>query len=110
MSKKTIKEINQIIAKEKKDLASRKLIVEILDFWPLTIIVPAMLILILFGNIFGWGGQMYNTILYIGTFLMIGGFSLFLYFEMKERQLDREAFMNQQLTKSFNKAKEEEVK
>ena len=32
MSKKTIKEINQIIAKEKKDLASRKLIVEILDF------------------------------------------------------------------------------
>ena len=56
MSKKTIKEINQIIAKEKKDLASRKLIVEILDFWPLTIIVPVVLILILFGNIFGWGG------------------------------------------------------
>ena len=53
---------------------------------------------------------MYNTILYIGTFLMIGGFSLFLYFEMKERQLDREAFMNQQITKSFNKAKEEEMK
>ena len=55
-------------------------------------------------------GQMYNTILYIGTFLMIGGFSLFLYFEMKERQLDREAFKSQQLTKSFNKAKEEEMK
>jgi len=53
---------------------------------------------------------MYNIILYIGTFLMVSGFSLFLYSEMKERQLDREAFMNQQLTKSFNKAKEEEVK
>jgi hypothetical protein len=26
---------------------------------------------------------------------------------MRLRQLDREAFMNQQLTKSFNKAKEE---
>ena len=89
---------------------TKKLILEILDFWPMTIVVPAMLLLILFGNIFGWGGQMYNTILYIGTFLMVSGFSLFLYSEMKERQLDREAFMSQQLTKSFNKAKEEEMK
>ena len=53
---------------------------------------------------------MYNIILYIGTFLMVSGFGLFLYSEMKERQLDREAFMSQQLTNSFNKAKEEEMK
>ena len=53
---------------------------------------------------------MYNIILYIGLFLMVSWFSLFLYSEMKERQLDREAFMNQELTKSFNKAKEEEMK
>ena len=53
---------------------------------------------------------MYNIILYVGIFFMVSGFSLFLYSEMKERQLDREAFMNQQLTKSFNKAKEEEAK
>ena len=53
---------------------------------------------------------MYNIILYVGIFFMVSGFSLFLYSEMKERQLDREAFMIQQLTKSFNKAKEEEAK
>jgi hypothetical protein len=53
---------------------------------------------------------MYNIILYIGLFLIVGGFSLFLYSEMRLKQLDREAFMNQQLTKSFNKAKEEEAK
>ena len=53
---------------------------------------------------------MYNIILYVGIFFMVSGFSLFLYSEMKERQLDREAFMSQQLTKSFNKAKEEEAK
>ena len=54
--------------------------------------------------------MIYNIILYVGIFFMVSGFSLFLYSEMKERQLDREAFMNQQLTKSFNKAKEEEAK
>ncbi len=53
---------------------------------------------------------MYNIILYVGIFLIVGGFSLFLYSEMRLRQLDREAFMNQQLTNSFNKAKEEEAK
>jgi hypothetical protein len=35
---------------------TKRLILELLDFWPMTIVVPAMLILILFGNIFGWGG------------------------------------------------------
>jgi len=47
----------------------------------------------------------YNIVLYIGLFLIVGGFCLFLYSEMRLAQLDREEFKNQQLTKSFNKAK-----
>ena len=47
----------------------------------------------------------YNLILYIGLGLIVGGFCLFLYSEMRLRQLDREQFKNNQLTKSFNKAK-----
>tara|TARA_B110001454_G_scaffold213974_1_gene233060 strand:+ start:471 stop:590 length:120 start_codon:yes stop_codon:yes gene_type:complete len=35
---------------------TKKLILEILDFWPMTIVVPAMLIGILFGAALGWGG------------------------------------------------------
>jgi hypothetical protein len=35
---------------------TKKLILEILDFWPMTIVVPTMLILILFGAALGWGG------------------------------------------------------
>ena len=35
---------------------TKKLILEILDFWPMTIVEPAMLILILFGAALGWGG------------------------------------------------------
>ena len=35
---------------------TKKLILELLDFWPMTIVVPAMLILILFGAGLGWGG------------------------------------------------------
>ena len=35
---------------------TKKLILEILDFWPMTIVVPAMLILILFGAALGLGG------------------------------------------------------
>jgi|TARA_R100001443_G_scaffold2585_2_gene8501 hypothetical protein len=31
----------------------------------------------------------YNLILYIGTALIVGGFLLFLFCEMKERELDR---------------------
>ena len=50
---------------------------------------------------------MYNIILYVGLFLIVGGFSLFLYSEMRLRQLDREAFENERLTKSFNNAKGE---
>jgi len=47
----------------------------------------------------------YNIVLYIGLFLIIGGFCLFLYSEHRLRQLDIEQFKNEQLTKSFNKAK-----
>ena len=47
----------------------------------------------------------YNIVLYIGLGLIIGGFCLFLYSQMRLRQLDIEQFKNQQLTKSFNKAK-----
>ena len=47
----------------------------------------------------------YNLIMYIGLGLIIGVFCLFLYSEHKKRQLDIEEFKNQQLTKSFMKAK-----
>ena len=53
---------------------------------------------------------MYNILLYSGLFLIVGGFCLFLYSEMRSRQLDIEQWKNDQLTKSFNKAKEQEVK
>tara|TARA_B100000953_G_scaffold212842_1_gene175850 strand:- start:282 stop:401 length:120 start_codon:yes stop_codon:yes gene_type:complete len=35
---------------------TKKYIIEFLEFWPLSIVVPGMLILILFANVFGWGG------------------------------------------------------
>ena len=47
----------------------------------------------------------YNLVMWIGLGLIIGGFCLFLYSEHRLRQLDIEEFKNQQLTKSFNKAK-----
>ena len=47
----------------------------------------------------------YNIVLYIGLFFIIGGFCLFLYYQHRLRQLDIEEWKNQQLTKSFNKAK-----
>ena len=47
----------------------------------------------------------YNIVLYIGLFLIIGGFCLFLYSQMRLRQLDIAEWKNQQLTKSFNKEK-----
>ena len=50
----------------------------------------------------------YNIVLYIGLFLIVGGFCLFLYSEMRLAQLDREQWKNDELTKSFNKAKEME--
>jgi uncharacterized membrane protein len=50
----------------------------------------------------------YNLVVYIGLGLIVGGFCLFLYSQMRLRQLDIEQFKNNQLTKSFNKAKEME--
>jgi len=47
----------------------------------------------------------YNLILYIGLFLIISGFILFIISEIKLKQLDKELFRQQQLTKSFNKNK-----
>ena len=43
----------------------------------------------------------YNIVLYIGLFLMVGGFILFLVSEHFERQADIKLFRQQQLTKSF---------
>ena len=51
---------------------------------------------------------MYNIILYIGVFLMAFGFILFIVSEMDKRRIDRELFYQQQLTKSFEKAKRNE--
>jgi len=50
----------------------------------------------------------YNLVLYIGLALIVGGFCLFLYSQMRLRQLDREQWLNDQLLESFNKAKEME--
>ena len=52
---------------------------------------------------------MMNILLYVGLFLIVGGFCLFLYSQMRLRQLDLELFKNEQLTKSFNKAKQREL-
>ena len=43
----------------------------------------------------------YNLILYIGLFLIVGSFVVFLLNEMHKRKLDIELFKQQQLTKSF---------
>ena len=50
----------------------------------------------------------YNLVMYIGLGLIVGGFCLFLYSQHRLRQLDIEEWKNQQLTKSFNKAKKGE--
>ena len=52
----------------------------------------------------------YNIVLYIGLFLIVGGFCLFLYSQMRLRQLDREQWFSDQLTQSINQAKEIERK
>ena len=40
----------------------------------------------------------YNLILYVGLFLIVGGFSLFLYSEMKLREIDIQLFkLNQKI-------------
>ena len=41
----------------------------------------------------------YNIVLYIGLFLIVGGFSLFLYSEMKLREIDIQLFKLEQKIK-----------
>ena len=48
-----------------------------------------------------------EILLYSGMALIIGGFCLFLYSEMKLREIDRKMFLNEQLQKAFMEAKKE---
>ena len=48
-----------------------------------------------------------EILLYSGMVLLIGGFGLFLYSEIKLREIDRKMFLNEQLHKSFMEAKKE---
>ena len=47
----------------------------------------------------------YNLVLYIGIALIVFGFILFLVSEHLERQADIKLFRQEQLTKSFDRAK-----
>ena len=51
---------------------------------------------------------MFEILLYSGMALIIGGFALFLYSEMKLREIDRKMFLNEQLHKAFMEAKKQE--
>ena len=42
---------------------------------------------------------MYNLLLYFGIFFIVGGFSLFLYSEMKLREIDIQLFKHEQKIK-----------
>ena len=48
----------------------------------------------------------YNLILYIGTSLIVGGFLLFLFCEMKEREIDRKIAENQHFIDAILKTQE----
>ena len=50
---------------------------------------------------------MFEILLYSGMALIIGGFALFLYSEMKIREIDRKMFLNEQLHKAFMEAKKQ---
>ena len=52
----------------------------------------------------------YNLILYIGVGLIFVGFFLFLFSQMKIRQLDRQQWLSDQLAISFEKGKKEDAK
>ena len=47
----------------------------------------------------------YNLMLYIGLAFYVAIFFTFIVYQMHERKLDREQWLSNQLTKSFNKAK-----
>ena len=50
----------------------------------------------------------YNIVLYIGIALIMGGFILFLIASHFERQAEIKLFKQEQLTKSFERSKENE--
>ena len=50
-----VMEIKRQIIRTKK-YTTKEAILKFLDFWPLSIVTPAMILLILFANVFGWGG------------------------------------------------------
>ena len=47
----------------------------------------------------------YNIILYVGIAFYIAIFITFIVYQMHDRKLDKEQWLSDQLTKSFNKAK-----
>ena len=50
----------------------------------------------------------YNLLLYIGLALIVGGFSLFLYSEMKLREIDIQLFkLEQKLQKELSKCQKQ---
>jgi hypothetical protein len=51
---------------------------------------------------------MIEILLYSGMVLIIGGFCLFLYSEIKLREIDRKLFLNEQLHKAFMEAKKQQ--
>ena len=51
----------------------------------------------------------YNLILYIGLFLIVGSFILFILNEIDKRKKDIELFKQQQLSKSFERGKKDET-
>ncbi len=49
-----------------------------------------------------------EILLYSGMALIIGGFALFLYSEIKIREIDRKLFLSEQLHKAFMEAKKQQ--
>jgi hypothetical protein len=49
---------------------------------------------------------MYNILLYSGTLLIVVGFLLFLYCEMKEREIDRKLAENQRFIDALLRAQQ----
>ena len=48
--------------------------------------------------------MIYNLLLYMGIFFIVGGFSLFLYSEMKLREIDIQLFkLNRKIEEELNK-------
>ena len=54
--------------------------------------------------------MIYNLLLYFGIFFIVAGFVLFMYSEMKLREIDRQLAMNKRLDMAFRIAKEREGK